>query len=122
VGRVTAPSTANEVVLALTSLTRELRDKVAAYRHAELDAALKRHAADLAEARAFLSAEGSVEQRKRLAEVDSADVEGEALVAEAVVRVIKAELRAIETRIEVGRTYGATVRAELSTIGYQEHP
>jgi hypothetical protein len=110
---VTAPSTANEVVLALAALTRELRDRVAAYRHAELDAAPKRHRANLAEARAFLSAEGSVEQRKRLAEIAAEEAEGHALVAEAVVRIIKAELRALDTRIEVGRSYGAAIRAEL---------
>ncbi len=114
---MTAPATANEVVHNLSELTRELRDKVSAYRSAEHDAALKRHAANMCEARAFLSAEGAVEARKNTAKVAADRAEGDALVAEALVRILKAELRSIETRIEVGRTYGATVRAELRTLG-----
>lgn len=114
---MTAPATANEVVRNLAELTRELRDKTSAYRTAEHDAAMKRHAADLAEARAFLAADGSVEFRKNTAKVAADRQEGDALVAEALVRILKAEIRSIETRIDVGRTFGATVRAELRTLG-----
>lgn len=117
---MSAPANAHEVVRNLTELTRELRDKTSAYRMAEHDAAMKRHAADMIEARAFLSADGSVEQRKNTAKVAADRAENEALVAEALVRVLKAELRSVQVRIEVGRTYGATVRAELSTLGYGE--
>jgi hypothetical protein len=115
---VSAPATANEVVRNLAELTRELRDKTSAYRTAETDAALKRHAADMVEVRAFLSAEGSVEFRKNKAKEASDRAEGDALVAEALVRILKAEIRSIETRIDVGRTFGATVRAELKTLAY----
>lgn len=115
---MTAPSTAGEVVTELANLTRELRDKTSAYRSAEHDAAMKRHAADMAEAHAFLAADGSVEFRKNTAKVAADRHEGDALVAEALVRVLKAEIRSIETRIDVGRTFGATVRAELKTLGY----
>lgn len=116
---MTAPATSVDVVRNLTELTRELRDKTSAYRSAEHDAALKRHAADMVEARAFLSADGSVELRKNTAKVAADRAEGEALVAEALVRILKAEIRSIETRIDVGRTFGATVRAELRTVGYE---
>lgn len=112
-----SPATASEVVQNLSALTEELRVKTSAYRSAERDAAIKRHAADLAESRAFLAADGAMDMRKHTARVQAEHAEGEALVAEALVRVLKAELRAIETRIEVGRTYGATVRAELRTLG-----
>ncbi len=111
------PATAAQVVHNLSELTRELRDKTSAYRSAEHDAALKRHAADQAEARAFLTADGSVDFRKNTARVAADRQEGEALVAEALVRILKAEIRSIETRIDVGRTFGATVRAELRTLG-----
>jgi hypothetical protein len=114
---MTAPSTANEVIANLTRLTGELRDRTSAYRAAETDAAMKRHAADIAEARAFLAASGPVEQRKNEAKIDADRQEGDALVAEALVRILRAEIRSIETRIEVGRTYGATVRAEMKTLG-----
>lgn len=117
---MTAPATANEVVANLRALTQELREKVSAYRTAELDAAMKRHGANMIEARAFLSADGAVEFRKNTARVAADRAEGDALVAEALVRILKAEIRSIEDRIGVGRTYGATVRAELSTLGSVE--
>jgi hypothetical protein len=115
---MTAPATAAEVVHNLVELTRELRDKTSAYRTAEHDAALKRHAANMAETRAFLTAGGAMDLRKHIAKEAADQQEGAALVAEAVVRILKAEIRSIETRIDVGRTYGATVRAELKTLGY----
>lgn len=115
---MTAPSTPAEVVRNLSALTGELRGKSTAYRQAELDCAIKRHAADMAEARAYLRANGPVEERKRLAAVAAELEEGLALVAESLVRVLKAEIRELETRIDVGRTYGATVRAELKALDY----
>lgn len=115
---MTAPATANQVVANLSELTRELRDKTSAYRSAELNAAEKRHAADMVESRAFLTADGAMDIRKHIARVAVDRPENDALVAEALVRVLRAEIRSIETRIEVGRTYGATVRAELKTVGY----
>jgi hypothetical protein len=115
---MTVPATAQEVVHNLAQLTEELRRTVTAYRYAERDSAEKRHAADMVEARAFLSSEEKTVEAKKYAARESADhAENEALVAEALVRVLRAEIRAIDTRIEVGRTYGATVRAELKTLG-----
>jgi hypothetical protein len=117
---MTAPSTPLEVVKILGDLTRQLRDQVRAYGLAETDAATKRHAADQIEARAFLRAEGSVEQRKNQARVDADHAEGEAKVAEALVKILKSRIRVIETEIDCARTAGATFRAELSTLGYGE--
>lgn len=119
---MTAPATPVDVVRHLTNLTGELASHVTSLRAAEKDAAVKRHAADLAESRAFLAADGAMELRKHTARVQSERQEGEALVAEALVRVLRAEIRSIETRIDVGRTYGATVRAELQTLGYGGTP
>lgn len=115
---MSAPSNAAEVVRNLGDLTRELRDKTSAYRSAEHEAAVKRHTANMAETRAFLAADGAMELRKHAARAAADRQEGDALVAEALVRILKAEIRAIETRIDVGRTYGATVRAELKTLDY----
>ncbi len=119
---MTAPATANDVVRNLVDPTRELRDKTSAYRTAEHDAALKRHAANMVEGRAFLAADGAMELRKQIARMAADHAEGQALVAEALVRILKAEIRSIETRIDVGRTYGATVRAELKTLEYGGSP
>ena len=117
-GQLTPP----EVVRQLTELTAQLDRTVTALKAAERDAAEKRHAADIAESRAFLNADGAMELRKHTARVAADRVEGDALVAEALVRVLRQEIRAIDTRIDVGRTYGATVRAELHTFGYQGTP
>lgn len=119
---MTAPATPADVVRNLSVLTEELRRTVAAFRAAEKDAAVKRHAADMVESRAFLAADGAMELRKHTARVAADPAEHVALVAEALVRVLRAEIRSIETRIEVGRTYGATVRAELKTLGYGDSP
>lgn len=115
---MTAPANAQEVIHNLSALTGELRRLVQGYRAAELDAARKRHLADITESKAFLNAAGAMDLRKHEARVAAEHAEEDALVAEALVRVIRAEIRAIETRIETGRTYGATVRAELKTTGY----
>jgi hypothetical protein len=119
---MTAPATPVEVVQNLAALTQELRSHVTALRGAEQDAAVKRHAADMAKTRAFLTADGTVAEREYTAK-DAADKqEGEAKVAEALVRVLRAEIRSIEIRIDVGRTYSANVRAELKTLGIDGAP
>ena len=46
--------------------------------------------------------------------------EMDALVAEALARHLKAKIRSIESRIEIGRSYGAAIRAELRTLPGQE--
>lgn len=119
---MSAPATAADVVKNLSALTEELRVKVSAFRSAERDAAEKRHAADMVESRAFLRAEGAMDIRRHTARVEADQAENEALVAEALVRVLRAEIRSIETRIDVGRTYGATVRSELKTLGMDGTP
>jgi hypothetical protein len=114
---VSAPANSQEVVASLGALTARLYEHVRAYADAERDAVALRAAADLAESTAFLAAEGAMEMRKHTARVAAADAEEKALEAEAKVRSLKAKIRALETDIEVHRTYGATVRAELRTLG-----
>jgi hypothetical protein len=114
---MSAPATPVEVVRHLSELTRQLRSVVGEYAKAEMDAASKRHRADMVEAKAFLGADGAMERRKNVARAYADHVEGEALVAEALVRVLKARIKALEVSIDVGRTYGATVRAEFATLG-----
>lgn len=110
--------TASEVVLQLTELGRELDVTVRVLKDAELDVAAKRFAADQAESHAYISADGPMDLRRHLARIASARQEQEALVAEAVARHLRTRIRAIETRIDVGRSYGAAVRAELAALPY----
>lgn len=110
----------NDVVRQLSSLGRELDAAVTMLKDAEVEAVQKRHHADMVESRAFLAAEGSMELRKHAARVEADKQEEEALVAEAVVRHMRTHIRAIDTRIEIGRSYGAAVRAELKTLSAME--
>lgn len=114
--------TPNEVVMQLSELGRELDAVVTTLKDLEQEVVTKRHAADIAESKAFVSAEGSMEYRKHAARLVAAPEEGEALVAEATLRYMRTKIRAIDTRIEIGRSYGAAVRAEFKTLAYSETP
>lgn len=116
------PSTPVEVVQRLSQLVGELRGQVDELERLESMAVVARHAAEVGEAKAFLKAQGSVEVRRKLAIVAVEAERLEADTAEAMLRLCKARIRAIETEIEVGRTYGATVRAEMQTMAYSPHP
>lgn len=110
----TAPANATEVALQLAKLARELDDTVRSLEMADRDATEKRGAFDLAYSRAFLVAEGSMDIRKHAATVDTHDIRMAADVAEAVVRHLRRRVDAIKVRIDVGRSYGAAIRAELA--------
>ena len=112
--------TPNQVVHQLSALGRELDSAVKMLKDAEVNAVESRHAADMAESRAFVNSEGSMELRKHQARLAADRHEHDALVAEAVVRHLRTHIRAIDTRIEIGRSYGAAVRAELKTLGAME--
>lgn len=114
---MTAPANSAEVVRHLGELTRDLRALTEQYKTAEVEAAKLRHTADMCKTRAWLHAAGTVPEREHKAREAADTAEGEALVAEAIVRGLRADIRMVETRIDVGRTFGATVRAELRTLG-----
>lgn len=110
------------VIREMEDLTGQLDAKTQAYRFAERDMVTKRHAADIAEAKAYLRADGPVEERKRKALLATELEEGQAVVAEALVRVLKKEIAALEIRIDSVRSKGTTVRAELRALDYQGAP
>lgn len=114
---MTTPANPTEVMQQLSVLTERLYQHVRMFADAETQAAELRQAADVAEARAFLRAEGSVDARKRQAVIDCDDIEGRALIAESVVRTLRAKIRALET--DVHRSFAAAMRAELATLGGQ---
>ena len=114
---VTAPATATEVALALSKLARELDQTVKALEMADRDWVEKRAAADLAFSRAYMAAAGSIEARKHIATVETHQQRLGADVAEAVVRHLRRSLDALKVRIDVGRSYGAAVRAEIALGG-----
>lgn len=114
---MTAPATATEVALNLARLARELDQAVRSLEAADRDAVEKRAAFDLAFSRAFIGEQGSVDQRKHLATVATHDQRLAADVADAVVRHLRRQIDATKVRIDVGRSYGAAVRAEIALGG-----
>lgn len=114
---MTAPANATEVARGLAKLARELDDTVNALRVADEDATRKRVAFDLAFSKAFVGAEGSMDQRKHLAVIGTHLLRDEAEVADSLVRHLRRRLDALRVRIDVGRSYGAAIRAELVLAG-----
>lgn len=118
---VYAPLTPRAVVENLAALTERLEGVVRALREADMQAVVARHRADLAESLAFVQAEGSMEYRRHIARVAVGEQESDAVVAESIVRSLRHQIRAIELEVEVGRSYGVAVRAELSALPYDPH-
>lgn len=111
-----APANALAVVRQLAHLTTELHATVAAMGSADATATRARLLFDLAYSRAFLLAEGAMDVRKHVASVETHELREVAEVAEAVVRQLQRRIREIGMRIDVGRSYGAAVRSELSAL------
>lgn len=114
--------TPRTVVLQLAELSKALDHTVDLLKEADLEATMARHAADVAESTAFLSAEGPVEARKHKARLATDKLEERALQAEAVCRYLKARISAIGVRVEVGRSLASALKAELQVLDYSEHP
>jgi hypothetical protein len=111
---MTAPVTPNDVARQLAQLARDLDEAVRVLETADRDSVEKRAAADLSFSRAFMAATGSVDFRKHFATVETHQLRLDADVADAVVRHLRRRIDALKTRIEVGRSYGAAIRAELN--------
>lgn len=109
--------TPNGVALQLGQLARDLDDVTKELNEADRDSVTLREDYTLAYARAFLRAEGAMEARKQIAiELTT----GERLAAEAadqVVRGLRRQIDTLKVRIDVGRSVGTAMRAELSLAG-----
>lgn len=101
----------NETIRALGQVSRELDQAVTDMQTLELAATKAETAFKVAEARAFMKAEGSVDARKAQATIDTEalrdDYEGKA----AAVRVQRERIKALHARIDVGRTISAAERS-----------
>src|SRR5690242_20701694 len=108
---------ANQVVLQLAELSRMLDAAVNDLGDADLAAVHARHAYVKGFAKAFLQADGAMDVRKQLAVTATSDEWLEAEVADAAVRALRERIKALHTRIDVGRSLGAAYRAEISLAG-----
>lgn len=118
---MSVPQNTNEVVKQLSKLARQLDETTQQLNTADIDAVNARETAKLAEAKAFLAAQGSVDARKSQAVIETHEVRLAAEVADAGVRGLQRTIRTLQTRIDVGRTYGATLRSEIALSGSGVH-
>lgn len=112
-----AELTPNSVVMQLASLGRELDEAVERLAQAEQDAVNLREDYTLAQARAFLRAEGAMDFRKHRAIEQTHAERLAAETAEAVVRGLRRQIDSIKTRIDIGRSVGVALRAEIDLTG-----
>lgn len=109
--------TSNDVASQLAALSRQLDSLVRDTGRAEIEAVNAREDYTLALSRAFLSAEGAMDVRKHVS-IEATHVERLAAeTAEAVVRGLRRQIDSTKVRIDVGRSVGAAMRAEISLAG-----
>lgn len=97
----------------LLNLARELAELASGLDDLEQRAVMAREDLTLAQAKAFLSAEGTVDVRKNTAIVATHAERLSAETAEALVRGRKRQLDTLKVRIDVGRSAAAALRAEI---------
>lgn len=114
---MTAPLTANDVAASLAERGRELAALVTAIDKAERDAVNRREDYTLALSKAFLRAEGAMDIRKHQSIVETHVERLAAETAEAVVRGLRRSIDSVRVRIDIGRSLGAALRAEVSLAG-----
>lgn len=114
---MTAPLTASGVAEHLAKLSRRLDELVGEIGQAETTAVNAREDFTLAHAKAFLSADGAMDVRKYTA-IEATHVQRIAAeLAEAEVRGLRRSIESVRVRIDVGRSVGAAMRAEVSLAG-----
>lgn len=114
--------TPSRVASTLAKLARQLDDLVDAIDDAEKRAVHAREDFTMAYAKAFLSAQGSMDVRKHLATEETHDTRLAAELAEQLVKGIRRQIDTVRMRIDVGRSLGAALRAEASLAGSGYQP
>ena len=105
--------TPNSVVAGLLELSRELAVLSKGMDDLEADAVNAREDVTLANAQAFLAADGAMDLRKAQAIVATHHERLAAETAEALVRGRKRQLDTLKVRVDVGRSAAAALRAEI---------
>lgn len=106
--------TPNAVVSNLMQLARELFDATNRLASVEREAVHAKETYSLAFAKALLRSEGSNAEIRKAEATEATHTERiGAELAEAEVRILKEEIWTIKTRIDVGRSAAAALRAEI---------
>jgi hypothetical protein len=106
-----------DIVLRLSELSKLL--DAATVEVAELDeaAVTRKQAFEVAQARAFLAAEGPMDARKAQATLAAADFSLAYELAAAKHRACRERIRTLGVQIEVGRTLSAATRSQFAAEG-----
>lgn len=108
-----APQTATEVAQFLASLSLRLQQRVDELAIADRHSVTARENFNVAFARAYQACQGTAEHRKQSAVLLTHDQRLAAEEADCRVRDLRRQIDAVKVRIDVGRSYGAAVRAEV---------
>lgn len=103
-----------KVVEQLSACSRELDHLSVVVADLDYAAVVADAAHEVAHSRAFLSAEGPIEERKQKAVLECAELKLEKEVAAQKVRACNARIRALRDRLEVGRSLNAAVRSQFA--------
>lgn len=116
------PMTATEVAQKLADLGKQLNNLVGQLDDAERDAVNKREDYTQARAKAFLAATGAMDVRAAVATEQTHGERLAAELAEAEVRGLKRRVDSTKVRIDIGRSYGSAVKAEIALGGVGDAP
>lgn len=105
-----------EVGQQLGAIVAEIGRLVDQLGEADMDATRAKVEYDRALAIAFRQCSGSIEARRHMATETTYGRRLEAEEAASRVRDLKTRIRWLETRIDVGRSYGAALRAEAAAV------
>lgn len=114
--------TPNAIAANLIQLGRDLNKLVSHFRDLELAAAEAKREAEVSYARAYMSAQGSIEDRKQQAIEQCADARYTSDLADREIAACKEAIKALHQRIEIGRTLSATTRDEMRLAGTGVQP
>lgn len=109
--------TSSQIAEQLAKLSKLLDELVSTIAAAEALAVDAREDYTLAHSKAFLRAEGPMDVRKHAAIVATHDERLQAEVAEATVRGLRRQIDSVKMRVDVGRSLGAALRAEVGIAG-----
>lgn len=104
----------NDVSMRLAELSRMLQAATLELAQTDEDAVRTKQRYEVAFARAFLSSEGSAEARKQSAVLTVENQRLDMEIAAAKLRAVRARIDTLKVQIDVGRSFGAALRAEIS--------
>lgn len=109
--------TANDVVLQLAQLGRDLDHKQREIRDLDEAAVRARARYEVTMSRNFLKAEGAMDVRKHTAIVESAELKLDAEIADQVLRAARESIKVLRDRLEIGRSLNSAIKSEWSAQG-----